>query len=225
MRTTTRALGLLAVVVATVASLTACDPGPGSPVADPTVHGPSASHTATATPTPTPDPLAPAFVEVNAHSVGVGARNSRQLIDIPYTTPLATAAAEFSTTIGVEPTVTAVPANACFPASSTYDWGGIEFYFDPYGGTLHAAYSVSVTAAQTRGGLDLGAHGQTVGTSLADVLAHVPGSQSGDRGEGHIEAVVDPQDGANWGVILHIQSGTVHDFTAPGLFIIGHGTC
>lgn len=227
--TPARFVGLVAVVVATLAGLTACDPGAGSPVADPTVHHPTASHTASATPTATvtTNPLAPSFIEVNAHSVSVGSENQSQLIEIPFTTSIVTAASQLSATIGVEPTVTAVAANACAPATSRYDWGGIQFYTDvPWSDSLGGAtYLVSVTAPATRDGLRVEADGQIVGTPLADVLAHVPGSQSGDRGEGHIEAVIDPQQDASWGVIMHVQAGTVTDFIAPGQFIFGHGTC
>jgi hypothetical protein len=174
----------------------------------------------------TTNPLAPSFIVVNAHSVSVGAANESQLIDIPFTTAIATAASQFSATIGVDPTVTPVAATGCAPATARYDWGGILFYTDvPWADSLGASYLVSVTAPSTRDGLRVEAAGQTVGTSLADVLAHVPGSASGDRGEGHIEAVVDPQADASWGVIMHVNAGTITDFIAPGQFIFGHGTC
>ncbi|MEP6481568.1 MAG: hypothetical protein ABJA94_06120 [Rhodoglobus sp.] len=221
-----RLVPIAAVALLTTALLSGCDHGAGSPTTDPILRPPGASESATATATASPDSSAPAFVVISAHGVGVGATNSRQLIDIPYTTDIATAAAQFSTTIGVQPTVTPVPATACAAATATYDWGGIKFSTDALSAGLgDPAFFVSATAAATRSGLEVDAHGQTVGTSLTDLLAHVPGSVSGDRGDGYIEALIDPQDGGAWGVIMHIQDGAVSDFAAPGYYLTGHGTC
>ncbi len=216
--------GLAAVAVVAAIALTGCDRPASSPIADPV--RPPAS-TPVATPTPTEDPLAPAFIVITAHGVEVGARNESQLIAIPFSTDIATAAAQLSHTIGVEPTVTPVAATGCAPATATYDWGGLVFYTtvpfnEPGGGVFVAAAS----AVETRGGLALLApSNQSVGTALADVLTNVPGSLSGDRGEGHIEAVLDPQEDNGWGVILDTRDGVVTDFYAPGLYLIGHGTC
>ncbi|MEO8094557.1 MAG: hypothetical protein ABI632_06455 [Pseudolysinimonas sp.] len=219
-----RSLRVAALAIVAIALLSGCDRGPDSPTADPIARPPAGGSSSSAT--PTADPSAPAFVEVNAHSVGVGANNSRQLVDIPYTTDIATAAAQFSSTIGVEATVTPVAATPCAVATATYDWGGIEFFTDQLSAGLgDPAFFVSVTAPTSRAGLEIDALGQTVGTMLSDVLANVPGSVSGDRGEGNIEALIDPQDGGAWGVILHTQAGAVTDFVAPGYYLTGHGTC
>jgi hypothetical protein len=119
-----------------------------------------------------------------------------------------------------------VPATSCQAASSIYDWGGFQIAFDPYmtdiGGTQFVA---TVTAARTTGGLDIETQGQTVGTTLSDVLAHVPGSVSGDRGEGHIEALLDPQESGLWGVIVTFTGGVANGFHAPGVYLFGHGSC
>jgi hypothetical protein len=220
-------LGFAAVAVVTAVALTGCDRGPSSPGADPTVRPPAG--TPTATPTPSEDPLAPAFIGITSQGVDVGANNESQLIAIPFSTDIATAAAQLSSVIGVEPTVTPIAETSCAPATATYDWGGLELFttvpFNEPGGGVFVARA---TAAETHGGLALvGPYNQSVGTPLADVLANVPGSVSGDRGEGHIEAVLDPHDegGTTWGVILDTQDGLVSDFYAPGLFLIGHGSC
>lgn len=217
-------LGLAAVAVVTAVALTGCDRPASSPTADP-VRPPVSP--ATAAPTPTEDPLAPAFIGISSHGVDVGANNESQLIAIPFSTDIATAAAQLSATIGVEPTVTPVAATGCAPATATYDWGGLEFFttvpFNEPGGGVFVARA---TATETRGGLGLVApYNQSVGTPLADVLTNVPGTASGDRGEGHIEAVLDQQEDNTWGVILDTRDGVVTDFYAPGLFLIGHGTC
>jgi hypothetical protein len=214
------------VAVATVlAALTGCGPGGGSGGA-PTVGPPIVEHpTAGTTPTPTRDSRAPAFIEVTAHSVGVGSAHSEQLVDVPYTTDVATAAAALTAVIG-PPTVTSVPATSCQAARSIYDWGGFQITFDPYmtdiGGTQFVA---TVTATHTTGGLEVDALGQTVGMTLTDVLAHVPGSVSGDRGEGHIEALLDPQEDGLWGVVITFTGGVANGFHAPGVYLFGHGSC
>ncbi len=61
--------------------------------------------------------------------------------------------------------------------------------------------------------------------TLANVLANVPGSVSGDRGEGHIEALLDPQEDGLWGVIMTFTAGAADGFHSPGVYIFGHGIC
>jgi len=205
-------------------ALTACGPGGGSG-GPPTVAPPAGEHPTAAGSSPTPSGRAPAFLEINAHSVGVGSASEEQLLNVPFTTDAATAAAALTAVIGA-PTVIPVPATSCQAASSIYDWGGFQIAFDPYmtdiGGTQFVA---TVTAARTTGGLDIETQGQTVGTTLSDVLAHVPGSVSGDRGEGHIEALLDPQESGLWGVIVTFTGGVVNGFHAPGVYLFGHGSC
>ena len=213
---------LLLSAIALVA-LTGCGPGGGAggpaTAAPPIVKHPTAPASAT------PDPRAPAFIEVSAHSVGVGTASSEQILNVPYTTDVATAAAALTAVIGA-PTVIPVAATSCNAARSIYDWGGFQIEFDPYmtdiGGTQFVA---TATAARTTRGLDIETQGQTVGTSLADVLAHVPGSVSGDRGEGHIEALLDPQEDGLWGVIVTFTAGTASGIHAPGVYLFGHGSC
>jgi hypothetical protein len=125
------------------------------------------------------------------------------------------------------PTVTPVPATSCNAATSSYDWGGLQITFDPFltdiGGTQFVA---TVTTTHTTDGLELDApYNQTVGMPLADVLANVPGSVSGDRGEGHIEALLDPQEAGLWGVVMTFTGGVADGFHAPGVYIVGHGVC
>ena len=215
---------VLAMSAIVLAALTGCGPGGGSG-GGPTVGPPVVEHPTAAAPSPTPTGRAPAFVEVTAHSVGVGSTRSEQLVDVPYTTDLTTAAAALTAVIGA-PTVIPVPATSCRAASSIYDWGGFEIAFDPYmtdiGGTQFVA---TATAAHTTGGLEVDALGQTVGMTLTDVLSHVPGSVSGDRGEGRIEALLDPQDAGVWGVVMTFTGGVANGFHAPGVYLFGHGTC
>jgi hypothetical protein len=206
-------------VVATIAlaALTACGPGPGSGDS-PTVAPPAAEH-----PTPAvPAAPVPAFVNISALSIGVGDSDSLQLVDVPFTTDLATAAAQLTAAI-----VTPVAATACFPATQIYDWGGLQIAYDPFMTDFGASQFVAtVTATHTTGGLELDApFNQTVGMTLDEVLANVPGSVSGDRGEGHIEALLDPQQDGLWGVIMTFTDGVANGFHSPGVYIFGHGTC
>jgi len=214
----------LAAAAIALTALTGCGPGGGSGGA-PTVAPPIVEHPTAGAPSPTATGPVPAFVEISAHSIGVGSTHSEQLVDVPFTTDLSTAAAALTAVIG-PPTVIPVPATSCRAASSIYDWGGLQIAFDPYmtdiGGTRFVA---TATATHTRGGLEIDALGQTVGTSLADVLAHVPGSVSGDRGEGHIEALLDPQEDGLWGVIVTFTAGTANGIHAPGVYLFGHGSC
>lgn len=205
-------------------ALTGCGPGGGSG-GPPTAAAPPVEHPSAAAPSPTPTGPVPAFIEISAHSVGVGSASSEQLVDVPFTTDLTAAATALTAVMGA-PTVIPVPATSCTAASSIYDWGGFQIAFDPYmteiGGTRFVA---TATAARTTRGLDIETQGQTVGTSLTDVLAHVPGSVSGDRGEGHIEALLDPQEDGLWGVVITFTAGTANGFHAPGVYLFGHGSC
>jgi len=147
------------------------------------------------------------------------------LLNVPFTTDAAAAATALTAVIG-PPTVIPVAATSCNAASSIYDWGGFQIAFDPYmtdiGGTRFVA---TATAARTRGGLDIETQGQTVGVTLTDLLAHVPGSVSGDRGEGHIEALIDPQEAGLWGVVVTFTGGVANGFHSPGVYLFGHGIC
>jgi len=205
-------------------ALTACGPGGGSG-GPPTVAPPAGEHPTAAGSSPTPSGRAPAFLEINAHSVAVGSVSEEQLLNVPFTTDAAAAATALTAVIG-PPTVIPVAATSCNAASSIYDWGGFQIAFDPYmtdiGGTRFVA---TATAARTRGGLDIETQGQTVGVTLTDLLAHVPGSVSGDRGEGHIEALIDPQEAGLWGVVMTFTGGVANGFHSPGVYLFGHGIC
>jgi len=48
---------------------------------------------------------------------------------------------------------------------------------------------------------------------------------TGDRGEGHIEALLDPQESGLWGVIVTFTAGTATGIHAPGVYLFGHGSC
>jgi hypothetical protein len=215
-----------ALAAATIAltALTGCGPGGGSGA--PTVAPPIVDHPTAGAPSPTATGPVPAFVEITAHSIGVGSTHSEQLVDVPFTTDLSTAAAALTAVIG-PPTVIPVPATSCRAASSIYDWGGLQLAFDPYMTDTGATQFVAtVTAVRTTRGLELDApFNQTVGDSLTDVLAHVPGSVSGDRGEGHIEALLDPQEGGVWGVVMTFTGGVANGFHSPGVYLYGHGSC
>ncbi|MCU1579544.1 MAG: hypothetical protein JWP19_1748 [Rhodoglobus sp.] len=207
--------------------LTGCGPGGGAG-GSPTVVPPVVERpTAAVSPSPTPSGPVPAFVVISAHGVGVGDSDSRQIADVPFTTDLARAAAQLTTAMGTAPTVIPVPATPCQAATSIYDWGGLQITFDPYMTDIgDTQFVATVTATHTAAGLELdGPYNQTVGMSLADVLSHVPGSVSGDRGEGHIEALLDPQEDNLWGVVMTFTAGVADGFHAPGVYIVGHGFC
>jgi hypothetical protein len=223
MNSSFRLARVLAVSAIALAGLTACGPGGGSG-GGPTVEPPVVEHPTAAT-SPTPTGPVPAFVVLTAHSVGVGDSDERQILNVPFTTDLTTAATALTGILGA-PTVTPVPATSCDPATAIYDWGGLQITHDPYLTVGGAQFVATATATHTTGGLDLDApSNQTVGMSLADVLAHVPGSVSGDRGEGHIEALLDPQEDGLWGVVMTFTAGVADGFHAPGIYIFGHGFC
>lgn len=212
-----------------IAGLAGCGPGPGSG-GSPTVEPPAIEHPSagpTAVPSVTPAGPVPAFVSISAHSISVGDSDSRLLVNVPFTTDLATAAAALTSAIGTEPTVIPVPATSCEAATAIYDWGGLQITYDSYMTTVGATQFVAtVSATHTAAGLELDApYNQTVGMTLTDVLAHVPGSVSGDRGEGDIEALLDPQEDQLWGVVMTFTDGVANGFHAPGVYIFGHGVC
>jgi hypothetical protein len=222
-RTTT-----FAVITLLLAGLTACSPGPADP--HPTAGGGGAETPGTSA-SPTPVALIPAFVIVSAHSVAVGATTEQQIVDVPFTTEVATAVDLMSEALEGEPAVSTIAATGCSEAATVWDWGGFRLIAPaPRGDELGARFIARVTGAETVNGIDteLG-YTDTVGSSLADIVAHNAGSAGAvvteDLGGGHAVAMLDGQAGNTWGVIMVVESGTVTSYYAPGYIASDDGLC
>ncbi len=222
-RTTT-----FAVIALLLTALTACGPGPADP--HPTAEGPGAETPGPGA-SPSPAPLIPSFVVITAHSVSVGATTEQQIVDVPYSTAAETAVDLLSDALEGEPAVSTIAATGCSEAATVWDWGGLRLVAPaPRGAELGAAFIARVTGPETVNGIDteLG-YTDTVGSSLADIVAHNAGSAgavvSEDLGGGHAVAMLDGQAGNSWGVIMVVESGTVTSFYAPGHFDSDDGLC
>jgi hypothetical protein len=221
-RTTT-----FAVIALLLAGLTACSPGPAEP--RPTAGGPGTETPGTSA-SPTPAVLIPSFVVITAHSVSVGSTTEAVIVEVPYTTDPATAVELLSDALELEPAVSTVAATDCSAAGTIWDWGGLRLAAPAPGGSgPGAAFIVRATAADTASGLHIElTYADEVGSSLADVVAHGPGSYtvvSEDLGGGHAVAMLDGQDGDTWGVIMVVEGGTVTSFYSPGYLHSDDGLC
>jgi hypothetical protein len=210
-----------AMIALLLAGVTACSPRPADP--HPTVEPPTIESPAPAA-TSSPAALIPEFVIINAYSVSVGSTTQALIEEVPYTTDAATAADLLSDAIEAEPTVSSIAATGCSAAATAWAWGGFRIVSPaPRGDELGVNFIAQATGAATSNGLftELG-YTDTVGSSLADIVAHNAGSDneviSEDLGGGHGVAMIDRQDGDTWGVIMVVASGVVTSYYAPGFF-------
>jgi len=222
-RTTT-----FAVIALLLTGLTACGPSPVDP--HPTAEPPVVETPAPAA-TSTPAALIPSFIVVGARSVGVGATTNQVIVDVPYTTDPAAAVDLLSEAIERVPAVSTIAGTGCSAESTVWDWGGFRIIAPaPSGDELGVHFIARVTGAETPNGVDteLG-YTDTVGSSLADIVAHNAGSDnevvSENLGGGHTVAMIDGQDGDTWGVIMVVESGIVSSYYAPGYFHSDDGMC
>lgn len=215
-RTTT-----FAVIALLLVGVTACSPRPADP--HPTVEAPIVETPAPAA-TSSPAALIPSFVVINAHSVSVGSTTEAVIVDVPYSTDVATAIALLTDAVGVEPTVSTIPGDHCYADATAWDWGGFRILAPVVEiAGPGALFIARATGPTTTNGLDIElTYADTVGSSLADVVAHGPGGGytvvSVDIGGGHVTAMLDGQDGNTWGVIMVVEGGIVSSYYAPGYF-------
>ena len=222
-RTTTFAL-----VALLLTGLAACSPRPADPhptAEPPTIETPGPAATSS------PAALIPSFVIINAHSVSIGSTTQELMVEVPYSTDAATAVDLLSDAIELEPTVSTVAGTGCSLPTTLWDWGGFRLASPaPSGSGPGALFIARATGATTTNGLDIDlTYADTVGSSLADIVAHGPGGAytvvSEDIGGGHVVAMLDGQDGDTWGVIMVVESGVVTSYYAPGYFHTDDGLC
>lgn len=181
--------------------------------------------------TPSPAALIPSFVVINAHSVSVGSTTEAVIVDVPYSTDVDTAVELLSDAIEREATVSIIPGSGCSAEATLWDWGGLQLAAPAPGGSgPGAAFIARATAPETGNGLDIElTYADTVGSSLADVIAHGPTGGytvvSQDIGGGHVTAMLDGQDGDTWGVIMGVTDGIIYSYYAPGYFHTDDGIC
>ncbi|MEO8094554.1 MAG: hypothetical protein ABI632_06440 [Pseudolysinimonas sp.] len=174
----TRIAGLLAVSLLAVVGLTACVPAAPTPTPTKTSVAATPKPAKSATPTPTPSvaPVA-ARVQIDGTSITVMAADNSVILDVPFTTDPATAAAQLTSAIGAEPAVTTTANGLCAVDTTHYAWGGL--WINVPGGFAAApgaTFIASVRDATTSNGLPVGMpSGQGVGAATTDVLAANPG--------------------------------------------------
>ncbi len=233
----TRVAALAAVVLISAASLTACSlpsseptptPTAAAATADPTPE-PSTEPTPTSEPAPDPSTIAD-FIVISGSGVGVVAMDSSSLVQIPYSTDGATAAALLAAAIGVDPVVADVAATGggCSGNYRTYEWGGLQFR-SPGAITTPGgqSFNATVTATATPGGLELTTvSSQRIGALASDFAAAV-GSVVNEDGSGTSYIYFDRQnpdapDYDAWGALGLATGGVVAKIIAPLYF---YGDC
>jgi hypothetical protein len=222
-RTTT-----FAVIALLLAGLTACSPRPADPhptAEPPTIESPGPAATSG------PVTLIPESVRITAHSVSVGSTTEALIEEVPYTTDVAIAVDLLSEAIELEPTVSAIAGTECSAAATAWTWGGFRIVSPALrGDELGVNFMAQALGPETSNGLFTEfRHTDTVGATLADVIAHNAGSDdevlSDDLGGGHEIAMLDRQDGDTWGVIIVVRDLRVTSFYAPGYFRSDDGLC
>jgi hypothetical protein len=222
-RTTT-----FAVIALLLAGVTACSPRPADP--HPTAEPPTIESPAPAA-TSSPVTLIPESVLITAHSVSVASTTGALIEEVPYTTDVATAVDLLSQAIELAPTVSTIAGTDCSAAATAWAWGGFRIVSPALrGDELGVNFMAQATGPETSNGLftEFG-HTDTVGATLADVIAHNEGTDneviSDDLGGGYEVTMLDRQDGDTWGVILAVRDLRVTSFYAPGYFRSDDGLC
>ncbi len=225
----TRVATLAVIALISAASLSACGPTPITPAPTSSMAAPPASPDPSSSPTPDPSTVA-GFIVISGSGVGVGAINSASIVQIPFTTDGATAAALLSEAIGVEPVVADFTgtSSGCSADYRTYDWGGLQFrspgHITTPGGQL---FNAIVTAQETSSGLELATtYLQHIGTATADFATAVRGVAD-DDGSGRTHIYFDRQnpdavEAEAWGAFAVASGGVVTNITSPLYF---YGDC
>jgi hypothetical protein len=134
--------------------------------------------TVDAEPTPTADPVNISSIVIDGDSVYVTVTEGGILVDIPFTTEPAVAAAQLSEAIGLEPITTVSPADLCDPELTRTTWGGITF-ISPYASAPPGAQFWAIAdAKQTGNGITVAMlGGQWIGYDGSDTVAAYPGAE------------------------------------------------
>ncbi len=163
---------VVAIVGLTAGALSAC----GVPAPTPTVDAgqtetPTPAETVDAAPAPEPGANVSSIV-IDGDSVSVNISEGGQLIDIPFTTDPATAAAQLSEAIGLQPITTTTPAASCGGGLQKVTWGAISFY-SPYPAAPGGAqfYAQADSKSTSNGKTVAMLSGQWVGSDGAATIA------------------------------------------------------
>jgi len=189
---------LTAIAALGVLALSGCMPSAPIPASVPSVVEPDASSAATAEPAPVP---VAASLVISGLGISVLDETSTVMVDIPFGTDGAAAAAELAVALGVEPTETTVTGSDCQRPGTLYDWGGFAL---ESAGTITMAppgvFSVAADAATAAGVAVYGPHNLQVGARIATVLAADPGGVSYDYGDGWALVALDATDESGFDV-------------------------
>ena len=187
-----------------------CMPGAPIPLASPS----AAESGVLGTPTAEPEhiPVATSLI-ISGSGVAVLDETATVMVDIPFTTDGATAAAELAVALGAEPTETAMEGSPfCRLPYTEYNWGGFVLQSDrdiEDTGTPPAGFIAIAEEAITAGVAVYGPHNLQVGATLAEVLAADPGGVSRDYGNGLVYVALDVTGGS--GVDVTGTQGIVSD--------------
>lgn len=201
---------LFAIAIASLGAviLGGCTPGAPIPLASPS----AAESGVLGTPTAEPEhiPVATSLI-ISGSGVAVLDETATVMVDIPFTTDGATAAAELAVALGAEPTETAMAGSPdCRWPYTEYNWGGFVLESDIEDtGTPPAGFKAVAEGAITAGVAVYGPHNLQVGATLAEVLAADPGGVSRDYGGGFVAVALDVTGGS--GVDVTGTQGLVFD--------------
>ena len=199
-------------------ALTACGPG------DLTL--PTAEPTETEKPitdiTPEPEVVNISGIVIDKDSVYVTETEGGVLVDIPFTLDPATAIAQLSEAIDLEPITTELPVTSCTGGTKT-TWGAISFYYPYASAPPGAQFYAQADAKETSNGITVAMlGGQWVGFDGAETLAAYPGAEldfgfPGTQVIAYDIAAGTPESGMDdfYGGIAVIEGGQVKTFSSP----------
>jgi hypothetical protein len=159
-------------------------------------------------------------VVVTATGLSVRTAGSVELTAIPFSTPVADATSRLAAALGRDPVVTTIPESGCTAETTVRNWDGLNVITPmPYGPDFGAQFLARANGP-TAGTLALRSLSDvTVGESLADVQARVPGLIYSELGPGFGSALLDPLPDGNSGLVLTIADNRVFSFVAPASYL------
>ena len=213
-----RKLIVAATVTLSVFALTACGPGD---ITLPTAE-PSETEKPITDVTPAPEVVNISGIVIDKDSVYVTVTEGGVLVDIPFTTDPATAIAQLSEAIDLEPITTDLPVTSCTGGTKT-TWGAISFYYPYASAPPGAQFYAQADAKETSNGITVAMlGGQWVGYDGAETLAAYPAEAQIGAYEGLYVIAYDiaagtPDSGMDdfWGASAIIQGGIVESFASP----------
>lgn len=215
-----RVAATTAVAALSLLALTAC--GPGDDKAPPPPP-PTETDKPIVEVTPTADAVNISSIVVDGDSVYVTVTEGGVLVDIPFTTDVATATEQLSEAIDLEPITSVTPPDSCDGDQTRTTWGAITFVTPYPSAPPGAQFYAYVDAKETSNGITVAMlGGQWVGYDGPSTVAAYPGAELDFGMEGVHVLAYDVKSGTAdgnpddfYGAIAVVNEGIVSTFSSP----------